>query len=298
MITWSRARTLAAGTALILVTNAVALVGVSYNRSGAPDSLLHLTQRELALPWAWPSRHENSGLSLTLRWRVLGREDDMPLGAMMYYPGVGGAPPWLDRDKLAELGFDISRDKDAPPGRKHEYHWLDKEVFLVLEMDGPAYREALRRAGKRAAEEEALAAANPGNKEFAQRANSARERLTWEEKKNSRLFVVDAGLDAPGLRAKYPDAGRYAILRGRVVPRQIREGKTLHLSGHVMSLDIDDVNVPHGLRPALESGFRKGVKQDGASYRVTLAIGKRFEPWIVSAAGGEGASDERRRAAP
>ncbi|MFL6653087.1 MAG: DUF4824 family protein, partial [Sulfurifustaceae bacterium] len=53
MIAWSRKRTLLAGIALIAATNAVALVGVAYNRSGEPSSVLKLTERELALPYSW-----------------------------------------------------------------------------------------------------------------------------------------------------------------------------------------------------------------------------------------------------
>ena len=45
MIAWTRGRTLAAGAALILLTNAVALSGVFINRSGEPESRLMLSER-------------------------------------------------------------------------------------------------------------------------------------------------------------------------------------------------------------------------------------------------------------
>lgn len=47
MITWSNTRTLAAGVAVILLPNAIALTGVASNRRGEPESALHLTQREV-----------------------------------------------------------------------------------------------------------------------------------------------------------------------------------------------------------------------------------------------------------
>lgn len=49
----TRGRTLIAGIAIILVVNAIALGGVAYNRSGTPESTLHLSQRELSEPYVW-----------------------------------------------------------------------------------------------------------------------------------------------------------------------------------------------------------------------------------------------------
>ena len=44
---WTRGHTLAIGIALIVLTNAVALGGVWWNRSATPESALTLSQREL-----------------------------------------------------------------------------------------------------------------------------------------------------------------------------------------------------------------------------------------------------------
>jgi hypothetical protein len=57
--------------ALIAITNAIALGGAVYNRSGEPDSTLALSDRELQLPCESWSGSENSELSLRLNWRVL-----------------------------------------------------------------------------------------------------------------------------------------------------------------------------------------------------------------------------------
>ena len=48
---WSRTHTLVAGLGLIALTNAVALLGVAWNRSGEPDATLQLSQRELQPPY-------------------------------------------------------------------------------------------------------------------------------------------------------------------------------------------------------------------------------------------------------
>ncbi|HPU80578.1 DUF4824 family protein, partial [Accumulibacter sp.] len=65
MIAWNRGRTLAAGAALILLTNIVALSGVIINRTGEPESRLMLSARELSLPYRGYRQAENSGLALT-----------------------------------------------------------------------------------------------------------------------------------------------------------------------------------------------------------------------------------------
>ena len=61
---------LAAGAALIVLANAVALTGVYLNRSGEPDSRVVLSQRELGMTWGWQADRDNSGMVLGLNWRV------------------------------------------------------------------------------------------------------------------------------------------------------------------------------------------------------------------------------------
>jgi len=63
-MTWSRKHTLIIGIALMALTNAVALIGVAYNRSGEPESELRLTQRELAAPYWRGIDRESGGIEL------------------------------------------------------------------------------------------------------------------------------------------------------------------------------------------------------------------------------------------
>lgn len=294
MIAWSRRRTLIAGVALIVFTNAVALGGVAWNRS-APESSLRLTQRELWLPWSGGFEAENSGLALRLVWRapVAGTEEK-PAHDMSYLM-IGGAPAWLDQAKLAELGFDVTRTEDAATGRVRFDKQLPREVLLVLELDGPAYRQSLDRTRKFAEGEEALRAANPGKKEFEERARRAREQLGREERDASRLFAVDAGLDAAALRAKYPDRLRYAIVRGQVRPQFAGYGNR-RVGGYISQLSVERVNVPQEFRGVLEPALRRGAGSPGVSpdlkatpFEATVAFGKRFEPWMTAATRAPGA---------
>lgn len=268
MIAWSRQRTLIAGAALIVAVNAVVLAGVAYNRSGQPTSTLQLSERELR--HGRLSSKENNGVALSLVWRVR-RGNDAPDADYVSY---GGAD-WLDRPKLAALGFDVATDRAE---RKFK-RWRSKEVLLVLEFDGPAYRQALARVQQKADEEEKLLLANPGNKEFERRAKRAREAAERDEREASRLFIVDAGLDAATLRAQYPDPTRSLIVRGQVRPQRVSRDRQDRMTGHISALSVAQINVPLEFQPALQ---RAAATDKTPSFSATLAFGKRLEPWIVA----------------
>ncbi len=87
-----------------MLTNAIALGGVWWNRSSTPESALTLSERELGLPWRSLRLMENSGLALNLNWRVAGRQAGEFAGGQMVN---GGTPEWLDAAKMAALGFPV-----------------------------------------------------------------------------------------------------------------------------------------------------------------------------------------------
>lgn len=277
---------LLAGGALILLVNAVALTGVALNRSGEPESRLRLSERELGLPWAWGRGTENSGLALGITWRVI-----EPHGGGEAYVGAygysGGTPEWLDESRMGALGFDTAQVAESSEGRRRFERQQRREVLLVLELAGPAWQQALARAGDNAARHEAAARANADSKEFADKAKRARELLKAEEESNSRLFAIDAGLELAALRAKYPDRSRFLILKAHVRPRlDSRERKT-RVTGYVSELAVPTVNVPHALRPGLEPALRAAPRAPRGrpqSFEVTLAVGQRLEPWIEALA--------------
>jgi hypothetical protein len=274
MRSWSRSRTLGLGIVLILLTNTIALGGVWWNRSAAPESALNLSERELSLPQRSLRLMENSGLALNLNWRVAGREaGEFDSG----YTLNGGRPEWLDVAKMAALGFPI----DAAHAQ-HYLHELPREVILVMELAGPAWQRALEKARENASRHAAAAAANVGNKEFAARAMGASNKLAREENSNSRLFVIDAGLDARLLREKYPDRNRFLLLRGTVRPTMyIREHKTPQAIGYVSHVSNGQIHVPHALREPLDSLRAQGEPGGGDRFTATLLVGQRLEPWLV-----------------
>ena len=282
-ITWSRTGTLVAGIALIAITNAVALVGVAWNRSGGPESELKLTQRELWTPYRFGFDGESGGLVLNIRWRVLAADPGAAL-----YADYRGAPEWLNEAKLASLGFDVSPRSTARGAERHYKRLLPRAALVVLELDGPAYGKALERARERADKEAAREAAGSGKTGPKSPGQSAAEQLKREETSNSRLFAVDAGLDSAALRGKYPDRARYAIVRGSVRAHfnRNRTGDA-QWTGYIESLDNIRVSVPLEFRRAIGSVphtvARGGTVQEGSPFQITVAFGKRFEPWIVAA---------------
>lgn len=275
MIGWSRRHTLIAGVALILIVNAIALAGVVYNRSGEPESRVQLSERELRLPYGRLNSKENSGVALNLTWRVQAGNDTPE--TYYAYSSYGGTASWLDEAKLVALGFDVSQEQNHA-GKKFK-HQRTKEVLLVLELDGSAYRQSLERARQKADDEEKLNEANPGNKEFAQRTKAAKERLVREELENSRLFVVDAGLDVRTLRAQYQDKAHYLIIRGQVRPQMVSRDKRERLSGYISAVSIGEINVPVEFQSVLKQIAKTN---SSAQFEATMAFGKRLEPWIVS----------------
>lgn len=282
MIVRSRARTLAAGALLILLTNAVALTGVWLNRAGEPENRLTLTERELPLPYRGYLHKENSGLALRLAWRVANRD---AVDADYYAQSGGGTPVWLDAARMAELGFEVPPATPDEAARRRYTRQQPREALLVLELAGPAWQQAVDRARANAARHEAAAAANADSKEFANRAKNARTALEREENANSRLFAIDIGRDLAALRAKYPDRSRYPIVKATVRPQFATWDKQAQPTGHVGALAIDSINVPFEMRAAVETLQARPRRADpaadgGPRYEAVLAIGRRLEPWL------------------
>lgn len=259
-----RLRILLAGLGLILAGNAIALIGVAYNRSGEPDAVAELSEREFKAPIDFPAARENSGLTLRLNWRTAGT----------LAPGESAIPDfgqtgWLDRDKLAEIGFDVAaaeRERDA----SREIRQLPREAWIVFELDGPAWQEALAVREATLAEVRQLQADNPSKPEFDRRVQFAQHQLEEEKIRNSRLFAIDAGRDRAELRRRYTDRAHYLIL-----PGEIRLAYSqISVTSYISRLNVGNLHIPLAERDFIKPGGK---------YTVTVAFGKRAEPWIIEA---------------
>lgn len=275
-MTWKRKYTLMGGMALILISNAVALLGVRYNRSGEPDSVLRLSQRELELPYWRGVDREGAMHELRLKWRTLAKDEKT------YYGTYGGQAEWLDHKKLQALGFEVSPGNETPSGKRSVRRPISKLVYVALELDGGAYREAVRRVQK-------LADKPTAQPDASVPSDSPAQRLKREQTSESRLFAIDASLDSGELRNRYSDRTRYAIVRGRVhVYRTYtagRDAQPSQLDGYLSEVLNDRISVPREFLSKIDWQSRDSTGNRAAQpdLEVTLALGRRFEPWIVAA---------------
>ncbi len=267
------------GFAILVVTNAIVLSGVAFNRSGEPDARLTLTERELPLPYQ--VHKENSGLALQLRWRALGKTGG---DARSSY---GRSPAWLDAEKLKALGFPIGDYVTTGGDSGVRKKTLPKEVFIVLENNGQHYREALKQAEQALESAEEAFKLKPGDQRRRNQHKAAARALKRERFAETRLFAIDAGLDAKKLRAQYPDRSRFIITRGLVKPRFNYNKDNTEVDGYISTLSVASINVPRQQRPIFDLILTQ--KKSHASdfqpprYEVKLMYGRRWEPWILSA---------------
>lgn len=287
---------LLAGVGIIGLTNAIALGGAAYNRSAAPRSTLRLSGREFVVRSggnAFDVR-EDSAVSVTLEWAVqtASAEADTPrhydsgrLGAFLGDRYV----PWLDQAKLRSLGIDVPlpvAPVDAPrTGFKH----LGREVFVVLELSGATYRAAIGDAQRKSAAAASNSADHPDDQDARRAANSAGESAEQQATRATRLFVVDAGLDAGALGRQYADSTTYAVVRGHVRPRLMWHADKARVTGVVSDLRIGEINVPLEFRAALEPYARQFPSFGsvaGSGLSLDICFGRRHEPWIEAATAG------------
>lgn len=290
---------LGTGVLLLVATNAVALIGVAYNRMDPPEAVLTLTERELGAQsyWMWPES-ENSGLNVKLQIRTE-RVTDMRPGEIEDWAslapfggGLGSAVRWLDQEKLASLGFDVNLAPNAPDAERHYDRMLERYVLLVLELDGPARARALQTAHDRVTQLAQKAAEGSDDTSTSRQLKNAREALQYEEEDASRLFIIDAGLDEDSLRQRYPDRARYAIVRGTVRPMTMSGNASAKLYGRVTGVHCESINVPLQFHASVKEARLPRVSAAArtrfvkSQLSMTVAFGRRLEPWILSARSG------------
>lgn len=277
MMTLIRNKPLLFGLALIIFTNVVVITGALGNRTGEPDAVLTLSERELALQ-TW-GRKENSGISLNLKTHN------------NYYRGYyTKGKVWLIGDKLKALGFKLI-DSDKPNEiSKYVHKTLPKAVFIVLEFNGDAYRDAISEAEEHRLEQENLLSGQPDSIKQQGELEAAELHLSRTKYSSSRLFPIDAGLDPIALRKQYPDRAKYIIAGGMVKlnTHYDSEKKTSHIRGYISKFHITGIHVPSDHRTLLENLPKRVRGRNDVflpRYEVVLAYGQRYEPWIVSVQG-------------
>lgn len=262
---------------LLMVVNAIVLAGAAHNRSGEPDAVLTMTEREM--PVAYSYQQENSGISLSI------------LTHHQYYSMVSDFPydsfAWLNRKKLASLGFDLSQTPVSEEQYDYDDRQLPQRVWAVLEYDGQAWEEWKRKLSGELVKIEQAAA---NGKRTAQELEKARKDIERMLMTDSHLFIVDAGTNPVALRQQYPDRQHHMILPAKVHMSYInyRAKANSDVHGYVNIL-ISEVNVPHRLQRKLGEQKKQGDRfriwkdriETEPRYQVILHVGKRYEPWVT-----------------
>ena len=278
-----------AGIALILVTNAIVLGGVAYNRSQAVGGQLVLSERELLVRGNRASNSENSGLQLYLRIRV--PVDTVENG--LEYGDTRAS--WLTPEKLRTLGFKFPDKLKSSIDEQQINRIEQKDVYVVLEFSGDVYKRDVQAALTDATNAQEKAATNPDDKKLAELAKSSRDDADREQHRASRLYCIDAGLDANALLRQYPDRSKYVVMIGKIDLSWTISNNIKHVIGMFSGLRIDNINVPLRWRSSLGTEqqlnhytpyslynlTRENANDDSPHFNVTLAWGRRFEPWII-----------------
>jgi len=215
----------------------------------------------------WRNRNSPSGgtLELTERevrlahvpWESTAMLLELHWDARTDSPRGRRRPAWLDATKLTELGFDCTVPVGSPNAEEHYSSLPSVPVFLVLEYEGDAWRRA--------------------SKVF---------------EPETRLFVVDAGLDGRRLRGRYADTKRHVITRGVVrlsyQKRSTADGTlyaTPRLEGWIESVLPSEIFVPQPYSRSLEEFRQRGPPTRDAPkgkprFAVTVSWGSNYEPWV------------------
>lgn len=240
---------------VVLVTNGVILARVASNRSGPPESVLELTQREL---WLRSSSRSDESTGVFLHLRVT-----------EFLTGQALEQTWLDEAKLATLGFDVHRVRERLR-KGHPWREPAREVYAALEFDGPAWREHLRRLEQELAEVTEKGAEGSGEES---RAALARRNLERARTDGSRLVAIDADLDPRELRARHPDRTQVAITHAlaSIYPAH-PAGADAGIRGYLRAPLVSEIHVPKHLADRL--------RRD-TPYTVQLQYGAAYEPWIA-----------------
>ena len=258
-----------AGLAILFVVNALALGGAAWNRSQV-ESQLRLSERELEVPYTYQVDKEDSGTWVSLNWRVVQQAPKASDATFVFaYGDFRYTPAWLDAQKLAALGFELDAPRSSDATRSWREH--ERTVLLVLELNGPAYARDLAQV-----------------RDFVRMHPSADndKLLRKREQETSRLFAIDAGLDAGALRHAYPDRARYALVPARVAMHWSQEKNGAWTAiGSLPGPRAAQIHLSRAqaatLAPALAA--LRGYSETVPGFNVDLAFGRRLEPWIVFA---------------
>ena len=251
---------------VILISNAVVLIGIVRARSGEPIQTIELTERELPLE---SLGQDNSGIALRYNWT----NRQFNIGQ-----NQTNSEDYFDQAKLEELGFRLMQ----PPAGVSEHHKpLPRTAFVALEYDGDSWQRWLRKSETDLEKTGPQRPNDVGPKSRSQSWDPARR-----QRMASRLFLVDVGRSYEQLRQKYPDQQKYVIARAvvRATLNKTREANADKTAppkwrGYVTEILPTEIFVPSPYAKML-TGLAAQTAE-APRYTVTLRYGRTVEPWVA-----------------
>ena len=229
---------------LVLVTVAAFVGAAGWNRSGEPELVIVLTERELPLARANAAPGDDPGARLRIAYEY--RRD--PLDARN----------WLPESRLREIGFPFNVPVASPQAADAYRRVPPRVAWVVFEYDGPQWRDIARR------------------REMAETLDVPVPIMP------SRLVPVDAGLDFDQLRARYPSG--HLIVRGLIGLAHVSAangGPMLH--GVLREVVPAVVSVPYAFRAIVDNlAPTAGSGAVEPRYEAELAIGSLGLPYVRS----------------
>lgn len=252
------------GLLIIIGTNLAILTGVAYNRMGDATAQLTLTERELSFHNYSGLHKENSGISLSIKWRTPTEENE-PY-SLYHLKSVN-----ITKEELLALGFDENDVKD-------NFFIEPQELFWALEFDGNLHKAEIKKASE--AYQTQLADFEGKAIKFGDYKKKLKNNLQREKISNSRLFFIEASASYESLQSKFSDQQNVIIVKGLGKPYPNSHNKTYKLQ--LNNLSVRNIMIPleysdifYGLEPI--------DRQDiiAPRYSIDINWGKRFEPWVV-----------------
>jgi hypothetical protein len=230
---------------LPLWVTAATLASVSRNRSGGREAIV-LSEREVFIS---PRTDDNTTARLSLSWQPPSIRRDT----------------WFNAEKLRQLGFDVRARTDTRGVGLYSPRQMPRNVLVVLELDGPAWRAFLE--------------------EQAPKAVLLRgERTSADElaEKGSRLVVVDADRDAAVLESRYADPRRYLITAGTARTQVVSmPNEPSYIVGTIDRVMPRQIHVSREWAARLPS-YDVREERVSARFEVEVRYGRNYEPWVTA----------------
>lgn len=238
--------------ALILLSNAVVLARVAFNRAAVLESLV-FTEREM--PNSYSPVRENSGVIFELKWRTAVRPDSQ------HDYNYGYNRTIVVTDELRKLlGFNTLNCEEARYRYNYNYNDNETAAWVLMELNGQAYSNEMQLLESRW--HEATLANEDKNKII-----SIERQLQRLREEDTRLYAIAVAAEPNILLSAITDRDKQFIVKAVVA-----DSRNCNNEIFIKQISLQRLFVP---KSALTDKTNLPQK-----YHVHVAIGNLGEAWI------------------